>query len=213
MPVVALIGNKGGAGKTTLCVNLAAALARDKKSMILDFDPQQSSLQWYHIAEGHSDIDVFQAQSDGPDKLTQQVVVQGDGYDYCLIDCPPSAQSPQMQQALQIADLALVPVLPSPLDIWATVQVEEAIAKAREANPELKALLVINQYEARTKLSRLMERALSELALPSAKTIIRRRVVYRHAFLEGRTVHDLGSHGKAASDEIQQLAKEVEHVL
>jgi chromosome partitioning protein len=209
MPVVALIGNKGGAGKTTLCVNLAAALASDKPSIILDADPQQSSLQWQRIAEGHQSVDVMDAHCN----LNEQLKVAELECDYCLIDCPPSAQSPQMQQALQIADLAIVPVLPSPLDIWATVHIEEAVASAHEVNPGLKVLLVINQFEARTRLSRLMERALAELTLPTAKTIIRRRAIYRHAFLEGRTVHDVGSRGQAASSEIQQLVEEMEKYL
>ncbi len=210
MPVVAVIGNKGGAGKTTLCVNLAAALAADRKAVILDADPQQSSLQWYHIADGHASIDVIDAHN----RLREpDIVAGGDNTRYHLIDCPPSAQSPQIQQALEIADLAIVPVLPSPLDIWATVQIEETVSQAQLTNPELRVMLVINQYESRTRLSRLMQRALAEISLPSAATIIRRRAVYRHAFLEGRTVHEMGSQGRAAAEEIDQLVNEMEHNL
>ncbi len=210
MPVVAVIGNKGGAGKTTLCVNLAAALAAERRAIILDADPQQSSLQWYHIADGHTSIDVIDAHN----KLRDGSIISASNeINYHLIDCPPSAQSPQIQQALKIADLAIVPVLPSPLDIWATVQIEETVSRAQRDNPALKVMLVINQYESRTRLSRLMQRALEEISLPSAATIIRRRAVYRHAFLEGRTVHDMGSRGRAAAEEINQLVKEMEQHL
>ncbi len=210
MPVVAVIGNKGGAGKTTLCVNLAAALAADKKAVILDADPQQSSLQWYHIADGHNSIEVVDAHNKLRD---DNILSTGDQVTYHLIDCPPSAQSPQIQQALEIADLAIVPVLPSPLDIWATVSIEETVSRAQHSNPDLNVMLVINQYEARTRLSRLMQRALAEITLPSAETIIRRRAVYRHAFLEGRTVQDMGSSGRAAAEEIHQLVQEIEQTL
>ncbi len=210
MPVVAVIGNKGGAGKTTLCVNLAAALAADKKAVILDADPQQSSLQWHHIADGHASIEVIDAHN----KLRDETILStSDEVTYHLIDCPPSAQSPQIQQALAIADLAIVPVLPSPLDIWATVSIEKSVSRAQRNNPDLQVMLVINQYESRTRLSRLMQRALQEISLPSAETIIRRRAVYRHAFLEGRTVHDMGSSGRAAAEEIDQLVKEMEQTL
>ena len=210
MPVVALIGNKGGAGKTTLCVNLAAALAKNNPSIIIDADPQQSSAQWSGIADGHPQVSVV----DGYQDLGRELIASATATaDYCLIDCPPSAQSPQMQKALEIADLAVVPVLPSPLDIWATVHLEEATERALEVNPALKVLLVINQFESRTRLSRLMQRALAEIELPSAATFIRRRAVYRHALLEGRTVLDVGSSGRAAAEEIHQLVNEMEQHL
>lgn len=209
MSVIALIGNKGGAGKTTLCVNLAVAMAADHPSVIVDADPQQSSLQWQRIAEGHERVTVV----DGQDALTQTVRSMVNEHAHCLIDCPPSAQSPQMQEALRIADLAVVPVLPSPLDIWATVHIEEAVEVVRQDNPDLKVLLVINQFESRTRLSKLMQRALAELTLPAAQTIIKRRAVYRHAFLEGRTVHEQGSQGRDAVEEIKQLALEMEKLL
>jgi chromosome partitioning protein len=118
-----------------------------------------------------------------------------------------------MQEALSIADLAVVPILPSPLDIWASVHIEEAAAQARVDNPDLDVLLVINQFESRTRMSNLMERALAELSLPAALTIIKRRAVYRHAFLEGRTVHEQGAQARDAVEEINQLALEIEKLL
>ena len=210
MRVIAIIGNKGGAGKTTLCVNVAAALGTRSNTIILDADPQQSSLQWQNMAEQEQPLTVFSAAGDVQEahqSLEQQSI------DNCLIDCPPSAQSQQMHDALCLADLALVPVLPSPLDIWATIHIEQAVARARESNPGLKVLLVINQFESRTRLSQLMERALAELELPAAQAFVKRRAIYRHSLLEGRTVHDVGSRGKAASEEIYQLIDEMEKFL
>jgi chromosome partitioning protein len=119
----------------------------------------------------------------------------------------------QMQQALRSADLAIVPVLPSPLDIWASVMVEEEIEQARADNPRLDALLVINQMEPRTRLSQIMRRALSELSIPAAETAIRRRMAYRNGILEGRTVHDMGSSGREASCEIHALIREMENYI
>ncbi len=209
MPVIALIGNKGGAGKTTLCVNLAAALATESPAVILDADPQQSSLQWHDLSEAQDLINVIPAGQD----VQQTYDDLSADYTHCLIDCPPSAQSQQMHDALRIADLAVVPVLPSPLDIWATVHIEQAVDQARQVNPELKVLLVINQFESRTRLSKLMESALAELDLPASRAFIKRRAIYRHSFLEGRTVHDIGSRGRAASEEIYQLVEEMEKFL
>lgn len=209
MSVIAMVGNKGGAGKTTLTINVAAMLSHDHDVIILDADPQQSSLQWRDIADTHPDLEVIEAREDIQGVLNK---VKG-RYRYCLIDCPPSVHSIQMQQALRLADLALVPVQPSPLDIWATVHIEQEIDLSRQDNPELNALLVINQLEPRTKLSQIMRRAMQELSLPAAETAIRRRAAYRNSFLEGRTALDMGSKGAAAVEEIQNLINEMEKYL
>jgi chromosome partitioning protein len=209
MSVIAMVGNKGGAGKTTLTINLAAMLAHDHDVVILDADPQQSSLQWRDIADSHPSLTVVEAVEDVGEAL-DSVKHQ---HRYCMIDCPPSVHSLQMQQALRLADLALVPVQPSPLDIWATVHIEEEIEQSRKDNPALNALLVINQLEPRTRLSQIMRRAMDELSLPAADTAIRRRAAYRNSFLEGRTAHDLGALGLAASEEIRNLINEMEKYL
>ena len=209
MPVIALVGNKGGAGKTTLTINLAAILSVDHDVVILDADPQRSSLQWRQIAEGNPSLSVEEAVED----IGKASARLKDRYQYRLIDCPPSVHSVQMQQALRLADLALAPVLPSPLDIWASVIIEEEIDQARKDNPGLNALLVINQMEPRTRLSQVMRRALAELSIPAAETAIRRRMAYRNGFLEGRTVHDMGVRGSDASDEIRALVNEMENYL
>lgn len=107
--------------------------------------------------------------------------------------------------------MALIPVQPSPMDLWATVHIEQAISRARESNPALTAMLVINQLETRTIMSRLMREALSEISLPVAQTPLRRRAIYRNSALEGRSVYDVGSRGNDAAAEIEQLIHEVIH--
>lgn len=205
MPVIALVGNKGGAGKTTLCVNLAAVLSSKAPTVILDSDPQCSSLQWRELAESDKAVDVVHAVDD----VETAIQTSQKDYKFVVVDCPPSVHAEQTNQVLATCDLALIPVQPSPLDIWATVHIEEKVDEARQSNSGLKAVLVINQLEPRTKLSKLMREALAELNLPVAKTAIRRRVAYRSSVLEGRTVLDLRSRGQAAADEIRQLVKEV----
>lgn len=205
MPVIALVGNKGGAGKTTLCVNLATAFAQQHSTVVVDADPQRSSLQWRDIADNDDALPVVEGESD----LVAQCQQLADDFQYCFIDCPPSVHSIQMQQALTAANLALAPVQPSPLDIWATVHIEKEVIETRNHNPELQALLVINQLEPRTRLSKIMHQALAELGMPAAQTAIRRRVAYRNSFLEGRTVHEQGRRGEDAAEEIHQLANEI----
>ena len=204
MATIALIGNKGGTGKSTLSVNLASALNRRAKTIILDADPQRSVLQWSAMGDG-AVVAVIDAVADLPGTLA----AHADAFAHRIIDCPPSVEAPQTRTALRLVDLALIPVQPSPLDIWATVHIEREVEAAREQNAGLRALLVINQLEPRTRLSKMMRQALSELSIPAAETAVRRRMAFRMSALEGRSVFDFGSRGRDAGAEIQQLIEEV----
>jgi chromosome partitioning protein len=205
MPVIALIGNKGGAGKTTLALNLAAALAREGSVAVFDADPQGSALQWRAVSEHDGAPPVIDAAAD----LEDIVARMSGSLDYVFIDCPPSVHSRQTNAALHVSDILLIPVQPSPLDLWATVHSERAIGQARASNPTLRAMLVINQLDPRTRVSRLMRDALAEVDLPAADTAIHRRAVYGASVLEGKSVFDMGKRGAEAASELQELISEV----
>ena len=205
MSIVALVANKGGAGKTTLCVNLATAMSVFAPTVVLDADPQRSSLQWRDLAERDDAVTVV----DAVDDVRAAVQSARATHEYLVIDCPPSVHAVQTAEVLAICHIALVPVQPSPLDIWATVHIEEKVEEARRVNPGLRAVLVINQLEPRTLLSQQIRQGLAELSLPVAQTAIRRGMAYRSSVLEGRTVMDLGMRGSEAADEIRQLIEEV----
>jgi len=205
MTVIALVGNKGGAGKTTLCINLASAMHRRSATVLLDADPQRSSLQWRDIAGRDDLVEVV----DAVDDLGGLIDTYRHKRDCVMIDCPPSVHSVQTWQALSRCDIAVLPILPSPLDLWASVHVEQEIESARSVNPDIRALLVVNQLEPWTRLSQMMHKALSEISLPVAATTIKRRVAYRHAMLEGCSVLDAGAAAGSAADDIQQLIEEV----
>jgi chromosome partitioning protein len=205
MPVIALVGNKGGAGKTTLAVNLAAGLARSSSVAMIDADPQGSALQWSAITGDAAAPSVSVAEAD----LQRQAVKLLQDYDWVVIDCPPSVHAPQTGAVLGFGDLALIPVQPSPMDLWASVHIEQSIEEAHKLNSSLRTLLVINQLEPRTTLSRLVRDALSEIAFPVADTAVRRRAIYRASALQGKSVFDMGRRGADAADEIDQLIQEV----
>ena len=205
MPVIALVGNKGGAGKTTLTVNLSVGLERLGRVVILDTDPQGSSAQWRSIAEDDKLPPVISAT----ENLIERVRELEQDNDYVVVDCPPSVQAPQTLAVLQVSDKALIPVQPSPFDLWASIHIENAVMEARNSNPSLHALLVINQLEPRTTLSQLMREALAEIEVPVADTAIRRRAVYRVSAVEGRSVYSMGKRGAEATAELDQLIQEV----
>ena len=107
MRVVALVGNKGGAGKTTLCVNLATALNARAPTVILDADPQRSSLQWRDLADRDDAVEV----ADAVDDVDAAVGDARARFDFIVIDCPPSVHAPQTARVLALCDVALVPGL------------------------------------------------------------------------------------------------------
>ena len=142
------------------------------------------------------------------DDLRDQLKQLKQQYDAVIIDCPPSVHAEQTNLALEIADHAIIPVQPSPVDLWATVHIEQAVKKAREVNPKLKPLLVINQLEPRTMLSKIVREAVNEIGLPVADAVIRRRAVFRSSALEGKSIYDVGRRGDAAVEELEQLIQE-----
>lgn len=203
MAVIALVGNKGGAGKTTLSINLAMALAGQADTVLVDADPQGSSIQWKVIGDSRLPVVV----ADGT--LDEAITSMARQYQHVVVDCPPSVQAPQTHEALQACDVALIPVQPSPVDLWATVHIEQAVEQAKQINSQLSAWLIINQLEPRTMLSRLVLDAVAEIDLPVAQTPIRRRAIYRSSVLEGKSVYDMGRRGADAVSELNQLIREV----
>jgi chromosome partitioning protein len=130
-------------------------------------------------------------------------------HDFIVIDCPPATDAAQTVSALVSAQVLLIPVLPSPMDLWATARVEEMVDRAREHNPELQACLVVNQIEPRNAMSRALGSALGELELPALQQGLRRRAAYRTAALEGASVYELGGRGRIASEEVEAMIEEV----
>jgi chromosome partitioning protein len=208
--IIAVVNQKGGAGKTTTTMQLAGTIARrGYKVMVVDADPQGSATRWAASAE---DACPFPASvvglSAANEKVHREVKKFVDDYDFIIIDCPPAADSPVPQSALIIADLALVPILPSPLDMWAAVGIKQVIEHCSTVNEALQARLILNQTQAKTTLSQESAEVLSEFGIPLAKTQISQRQIYRQSAAFGVTVHDLPK-ANAAIKEIEALADEV----
>ena len=130
MQIISVINLKGGVGKTTIALNLAATLADQGHQVVLiDADPQQSATQWAQqgpAAGGAGALPMAVAPLRADDGAPQFQAAQAT---LVVIDCPPELSDPALVAAL-LADLVLVPVTPSPLDLWAAKQ---AVATAQEA--------------------------------------------------------------------------------
>jgi chromosome partitioning protein len=204
--VTAVINQKGGAGKTTLAVNLAAGLARRGPTLLLDLDPQGSAQQW--ARQGACAL-----------PMPVQPGLAGDDWaplrrrhaalSHLVLDCPPSLDHAVSAVALRHCDLVLVPVLPSPVDLWASLRLPGEIEQARRHRPALSAWLVLNQIEPRSALSAAMDAAMAEFGLPVLRSRLQRRAAYRSAALDGVSVYQMGARGAAAAAEIEALIQEV----
>jgi chromosome partitioning protein len=213
--IIAVCNQKGGSGKTTLSMQLAGTLTRrGARVLVVDADPQGTAMRW---AASAGDDKSFPASvvslSAASSKVHREVKKFIDVYEYIIIDCPPAADSPVPQSALLIADLALVPTIPSPLDMWAAVGIRQVIENVREVNEALTARLVVNQCQPNTILAKEVLEVLPEFGIDFCSTFLRQRTVYRQSAVFGQTVHDFGSKATAAIEEIETLANEVLTIL
>ena len=204
--IIAVINQKGGTGKTTLALNLAAGLARRGSTHLVDADPQRSISQWVGMAlDGDGLPPVAHPGSDPRATIAQLART----HRYVVVDCPPAAQGDVVTSVLRSVHVALIPVLPSPIDLWASVDMAAAVGEARRLNPGLCACLVLNQLESRNALSRAMREAVAEFDLPVLQAGMQRRAAYRSAAVEGVSVYGLGKRAQAAAADMEAIIEEV----
>lgn len=213
--IIAVVNQKGGSGKTTVSMQLAGAIARrSNKILVVDADPQGTATRWAASADDETPFPAgVIGLSAASNKVHREVKKFIDDYDYIIIDCPPAADSPVPQSALLIADLALVPIIPSPLDMWAAVGIRQVIQNVGDFNDTLQSRLILNQCQPKTTLAQESLEVLPEFGIPLAKTQIQHRQVYRQSAVFGQTVHNFGNKASAAILEIESLTDEILGIL
>lgn len=205
---LAVANLKGGCGKTTISTNLSVGLAQRGRVGLVDADPQGALRHWVDWGDRTGDTNVPVLYSKHRDPV-ENLKAARPNHAFIVVDCPPSLDLAITGQLMIQCNFVLIPVLPSPLDLWASAQTIDMIERVRQANPDLKAALVLNQTETRSAMTRAMQTAIERLGVPVLSTSVRRRAVYRNAVVEGASVFHLGARGRAAASEINQIINEV----
>jgi chromosome partitioning protein len=203
--IVGILNQKGGVGKTTLSVNLAASFARTgARVLLIDADPQGSALDWAAVRQKEPLFSVIGLPRPTIHKEVGQV---GKGYDHIVIDGPPRVTD-LARSAIMASDVVLIPTQPSPYDIWAADEVVKLIEEARIYKENLKASFVISRKIANTAIGRDVAEALKVYPLPVFSATITQRVVFAEAAAQGLAVHEVDENGPAAT-EIEALVAEL----
>lgn len=204
--IIGVLNQKGGVGKTTLAVNIAAALARTgQRVLLIDADPQGSALDWAAAREGDP---LFAVVGLPKPSIHKELALVGEGYDVVVIDGPPRVTD-LARSAIMASDIVLIPVQPSPYDIWAADEVVKLIQEASVFKENLKSVFVINRKIANTAIGRDVREALEAYDLPTLEASIVQRVAFAEAAAVGKAIYEQDRDG-VASQEIEAVVNELQ---
>ena len=190
---------KGGVGKSTLCLNVALAFANRLSVGIVDIDPQGSIRDITHLL---SPIHLIPT----PTTLT---TLQNLPYDLICIDTPPYL-SDRLKEIFLVSDVILIPTKASVFDVLAIRRTVEYVQKAQQERPTLKGAIVLNMIKAGSTLTAEGQKILNEYDLPILSTQISERVSYARSPLTNGII---GSDDSKAKQEITSLCTEIVNLI
>ena len=203
--IYAYLNQKGGVGKTTLSIHTAAELARrGRRVLLIDADPQGSTLAWSNCREDARFTVVGMPKA----TLHKEIDLMVGDYDDVVIDGPPRVTD--LARSIVAADIVIIPIQPSPMDVWASADTVDLVREAQIYKPDLRCVLVINRKIANTAIGRDVRLALAELEMPVLKSDIGQRVTFAETAANGSTVLDQ-KRNKAAK-EIKKLVDELRRI-
>lgn len=191
MQTIVVMSQKGGSGKTTLAIHLAAEAAATRRALLLDLDPQASAALWGD-RRGELPPDVV---AEHPARLEASLqAARRDGYDLVVVDTAPHADQAALKAA-RLADLVLVPCRPATFDLAALQATLEICDLARR-----RPLVVVNAAPVRSRVVAEAEAEIARLGAAVAAQVIHQRVAFQHCLIDGRTAGSYEPDGAAAAE-------------
>lgn len=207
--IVAVVNQKGGAGKTTLALNLAGAMAETgKRVLLIDADPQATAQDWASI---RGDSPPFSVIGLSKPVLHRDLPRLAADYDHVIIDGAPRNYE-VARSAIAAADVVLIPVQPSGADFWASRETVNLVKESRSFKEKQISVFVVSRKIGRTTLSRDIAAALADFELPILSGNTTQRIIYADAMTAGKTVIEQQPAGPAA-EEIRAILKEIEGII
>jgi chromosome partitioning protein len=202
--IIAVVNQKGGAGKTTIAVNLSAALAAEgKRILLIDADPQQTAQDWAAIRQT---APPFRVVGLAKPVLHRDVPQLAADYHYVIIDGAPRNYE-VARSAIAAADMVLIPVQPSGADFWASRETVNLAKEMQGFKDTQKSAFVVSRKIGRTTLGRDIADALAEFGVPILRAATMQRVIYAETLTAGSTVIEQQPHGPAAHEICAILAE------
>jgi len=200
MKKIAFINEKGGVGKTTLSINLAACLKlRGYKVLLVDSDPQASLRCWNE--QNNKDCDLLALDKPSMFSTLNNV---SDKFDFIIIDAPPSI-SEITGNIVKYIDMAIIPIQPSPTDFWAVERIVEIIKMRQSITDGVpKAFFVVTRLKQKTIVSDEVIKGLENFDIKKFKTDIRDRTVYPYTIMGGDAIFD-GKKNKRNNDAVEEF--------
>jgi chromosome partitioning protein len=218
MKIISLINSKGGVGKTTLCINLARYVQiylnplthenKNTKVLLVDADPQGSLRDWYE-AGGHQWMDMIAVDRKSAVTNLKQTNLN---YDFVFIDTPGKIGD-ILAAAISISDLILIPVQPSPYDIWASLDTVKLIETRQILTPDGSpdCRYILNRCIPKTNISKDVCEHLSKSTQIHLDSVIYQRVIYAETAKNGNTIFESQNH--SAIHEVKKLGEEMMEVI
>ena len=207
MKIIACLNEKGGTGKSTLATNIATALHRaGKKVVLLDADPQGTARDWRAASPEGANLPPVLA-ADRPPLLTSSLA--GLNADYAVIDSPAKAES--MSAAIvKVAHIALLVIQPSGADVWASGAAVKLIASKRDLGGAIDAAFLVNRASGVTKLSKLIREGEWNQyeGIEQLESTVGNRAVFATAMTDGLSVFDMND--AKAKAEVTAIIDELE---
>jgi len=205
MKVLALMNEKGGSGKSTLATNLATALhRRGKRVVLVDADPQGTARDWRAASPDDADLPPVVAL-DRPQMLASISTLAAD---LVVIDTPAKAEA-MAAGVVRVANLALIVIQPSGADVWASAATVKLVRQKLDVGGQIDAAFLVNRTSGTTKLSKLIRAGeWNEYGIDQLDATLGNRVSFAQALTDGVSVYDL--HDAVAKSEVDAVITELE---